>query len=296
MVAILYFSNSTLLIIVIFILIYVNRGLGATVDLQVGDWLMTVDPKCILSECHDTINSNELYQSLREQPWYEEDTSIVNLALVLFIERLRGEESFFATYIETIPHSYDSLVYWSEEELSWLEYSGDNLVNEKEEEEDKVGRDDFATDAHVVVAIQNTEMGAELKHRLSLLHIAFQHYIAPFLEQNGVLRANNQRSDDDSDDTNDNIAVWTTPDGRNAFAVMKWALATVWSRGYWYNDVACLVPLADLFNHGGSGLAAFGSIAELNNQRRAGADFLPSDLDLDDVSPSFILFFLYYFY
>jgi hypothetical protein len=50
--------------------------------------------------------------------------------VLLFFEKLHGDRSFFKPYLDVLPQSYDSPMFWSDTELAEFEY---NFVNDDDD-------------------------------------------------------------------------------------------------------------------------------------------------------------------
>ncbi|KAF1933619.1 SET domain-containing protein [Didymella exigua CBS 183.55] len=103
-----------------------GRGVVATQDIAEHELLFRIPRSAILS-VENSILSKEIPAATFETlgPW-------LSLILVMLYEYLNGEASNWATYFSVLPAEFDTLMYWSEDELAELQASA--VVN-------KIGRD-----------------------------------------------------------------------------------------------------------------------------------------------------------
>ncbi|KAL3448559.1 hypothetical protein BJX65DRAFT_65181 [Aspergillus insuetus] len=93
-----------------------GRGVVAQADIVEGEELFTI-PRDLVLSTHNSKLSHLLSQNLEELgPW-------LALMLVMIYEFLQGDASTWAPYFKVLPRSFDTLMFWSEEELAELQGS-----------------------------------------------------------------------------------------------------------------------------------------------------------------------------
>ncbi|KAL2844632.1 hypothetical protein BJX68DRAFT_257040 [Aspergillus pseudodeflectus] len=93
-----------------------GRGVVTQADIVEGEELFTI-PRDLVLSTHSSKLSHLLSQNLEELgPW-------LALMLVMMYEFLQGDASTWAPYFKVLPRSFDTLMFWSEEELAELQGS-----------------------------------------------------------------------------------------------------------------------------------------------------------------------------
>ncbi|KAI9796233.1 MAG: hypothetical protein M1835_004495 [Candelina submexicana] len=93
-----------------------GRGLVALADLEKGEELFTIPRTAIISVQNSAL-SEKLRSVLEDlDPW-------LSLIVVLIYERLQGPDSKWKPYLDIHPQQFDSLMFWSQQELSELQGS-----------------------------------------------------------------------------------------------------------------------------------------------------------------------------
>ncbi|KAI9700444.1 MAG: hypothetical protein M1836_002459 [Candelina mexicana] len=93
-----------------------GRGLVALADLEQGEELFTIPRTAIISVQNSAL-SEKLRSVLEDlDPW-------LSLIVVLVYERLQGPDSKWKPYLDIHPQQFDSLMFWSQQELSELQGS-----------------------------------------------------------------------------------------------------------------------------------------------------------------------------
>ncbi|KAL2815935.1 hypothetical protein BJX63DRAFT_430530 [Aspergillus granulosus] len=93
-----------------------GRGVVAQADLVEGEELFTI-PRDLVLSTHNSKLRDLLSQDLEELgPW-------LALMLVMVYEFLQGDASTWAPYFRVLPRNFDTLMFWSEEELAELQGS-----------------------------------------------------------------------------------------------------------------------------------------------------------------------------
>jgi hypothetical protein len=229
-----------------------SRCLRARTALPAGAAVLTVPKSVCLNATHFNVSQCAHVVAMRSATWFDSDSSTVNLALLLLIERLKGEESFFAPFVNALVQAlqFDDVntaehpAFWREDERAWLGHSQSPSLD-----------DELA--ANVRNALKPSMLDAQLATRDAVLRKVWRLHVRPFLIERALLSG-----DDDQ------------------IGLFFWSMYTVWSRGYWVHGEPTLVPIADLFNHGGRGLAQFGSMSDLCESGAL------SDSDVERVSRS----------
>ncbi|KAL5334795.1 hypothetical protein BJX70DRAFT_347159 [Aspergillus crustosus] len=93
-----------------------GRGVVAQADIFEGEELFTI-PRALVLSTHTSNLQSRLSQNLEELgPW-------LSLMLVMIYEYLQRENSAWAPYFRVLPQSFDTLMFWSTEELAELQGS-----------------------------------------------------------------------------------------------------------------------------------------------------------------------------
>lgn len=95
-----------------------GRAVLATQDISTDEELFTIPRQSILS-----VQTSDLPAAVKEElddPW-------LSLILAMIYEQQRGDESKWKPYFDVLPESFDTLMYWNDEELQHLE--GSAVVN-----------------------------------------------------------------------------------------------------------------------------------------------------------------------
>ncbi|KAL4872035.1 hypothetical protein BDV12DRAFT_5517 [Aspergillus spectabilis] len=106
-----------------------GRGVVAQVDVVEGEELFTI-PRALVLSTHNSNLQSRLSQNLEELgPW-------LSLMLVMIYEYLQRANSTWAPYFKVLPQNFDTLMFWSPEELAELQ--GSAVV-------EKIGREEAET-------------------------------------------------------------------------------------------------------------------------------------------------------
>ncbi|KAL4780555.1 hypothetical protein BJX76DRAFT_360746 [Aspergillus varians] len=93
-----------------------GRGVGAQADIVEGEELFTI-PRDLVLSTHNSKLRNLLSQDLEELgPW-------LSLMLVMMYEYLQDDYSTWAPYFKVLPRNFDTLMFWSPQELEELQGS-----------------------------------------------------------------------------------------------------------------------------------------------------------------------------
>ncbi|KAL4793485.1 hypothetical protein BDV19DRAFT_216999 [Aspergillus venezuelensis] len=93
-----------------------GRGVVAQADIPEGEELFTI-PRDLVLSTHNSKLKSLLSSDLEELgPW-------LSLMLVMIYEYLQGDGSTWAPYFRVLPQNFDTLMFWSAEELSELQGS-----------------------------------------------------------------------------------------------------------------------------------------------------------------------------
>ncbi|KZT58927.1 SET domain-containing protein [Calocera cornea HHB12733] len=109
-----------------------GRSAVALRDVEEGEKLFAIPRSLLLSTRTSTLPS-----LLGDEDWKSLGDGWAGLILCMMWEEARGDESKWAGYLRSMPTEFDSLMFWSEEELGWLKGS---LVL------DKIGKDSAERD------------------------------------------------------------------------------------------------------------------------------------------------------
>lgn len=215
------------------------RALRTRVPLPAGAAVLTVPRSVCLYAQHAQVIQCAHAQAMRAEAWFDPAATTVNLALQLLIERLKGAESFFAPFLDALVDAltFDNVetaehpAFWRADEQKWLSFANHT-------------EDDDSLETYLCDSLASTHLDAHLVTKHAVLRKVWRLHVRPFLLARKLIS--------DSDDQED-----------AQFRMFLWAMYTVWSRGYWVGGEPTLVPVADFFNHGGRGLAQFGSMRDL---------------------------------
>ncbi|KAL2871300.1 ribosomal lysine N-methyltransferase [Aspergillus lucknowensis] len=106
-----------------------GRGVVAQADIVEGEDLFSI-PRDLILSTHNSKLGDLLSQDLEELgPW-------LSLMLVMIYEYLEGDRSPWAPYFKVLPQNFDTLMFWSAEELQELQGSAvvDKIGKEEAEE------------------------------------------------------------------------------------------------------------------------------------------------------------------
>lgn len=204
--------------------------------------MLTVPRAVCLSARHDRLLTCGHVAAMRASPWFDAGAGTVNLALLLLIERLKGAASFFRPFVDALAialrcfddaESAEHPAFWRADERLWLGLA-------------RLPPDSSALDRYLCDVLRPTLLDAQLAAKSAVLRKVWCLHVRPFLIERALLLDVNDAAEDNSQ-----------------FRLFLWAMYTVWSRGYWVDGEPTLVPIADLFNHGGRGLAQFGALRDL---------------------------------
>ncbi|KAK5004156.1 Ribosomal lysine N-methyltransferase 4, partial [Cryomyces antarcticus] len=111
-----------------------GRGVVATADIEADEELFTIPRSAVL-----TVENSELFTRLRGQATEERMETLpvhdfradfldglgpwVSLILVMMYEYLKGPESRWWPYFDVLPSKFDTLMFWSSDELDELQAS-----------------------------------------------------------------------------------------------------------------------------------------------------------------------------
>ncbi|KAE9962716.1 hypothetical protein BLS_010104 [Venturia inaequalis] len=95
-----------------------GRGVVSTANIDQDEVLFSIPRSIVLSVQNSPFRQQhgDLLSSLAEDPW-------LSLILVMLYEYGRGPESNWKPYFDILPCSFDTLIYWSENELEELQAS-----------------------------------------------------------------------------------------------------------------------------------------------------------------------------
>lgn len=143
-------------------------------------------------------------QSRFLKDWFDESAQIINLAILLFFERLKGDRSFFKPYLDVLPRAFDSPMFWSDRQLAFFAYGGANVVRQ--------------LDADVVVVDRLMQVGDDVRNKLSLLDTVYRTQLAPFCVRHDLLAL--------ADDAASYVVVNDASAGE-PFDLLRWAVGCV---------------------------------------------------------------------
>lgn len=170
-----------------------GRGVLATDDIEEGEKLFSIPNKLILTVENSDLDPN--FKKQLDDPWL----SLILAMLFEFRQRHDGSRSRWAPYLDILPYKFDTLMYWSEEELEYLR--GSAIV-------DKIGKasaDRMFTEQLLPIVKQEKQVWFESEHSDEEMLQAFHRMGSTImayafdLEDTNEVNANEDGWEEDSD-------------------------------------------------------------------------------------------------